>query len=247
VRYAARVRPLLYDELTPWYRLLDPPADHREEATSYGQALERAASGRAETLLELGAGAGHNALHLRDRFRCTLTDVSEPMLALSRAINPACEHLVGDMRTLRLGRTFDVVLVHDAVTYMTSEDELRAAAETAFVHTRPGGAALFAPDAVREHFREEAVLHTGDEGSRSLRCLAWTWDPDPGDDACTVDYAFLLRDGAELRAVHDRHVEGLFSSATWTAILGGAGYRVERTPRPLDDGAFDEVFLCRRP
>jgi hypothetical protein len=41
------------------------------------------------------------------------------------------------------------VFVHDAVAYMTTERELRAAIETAFVHCRPGGAALFAPDHVR--------------------------------------------------------------------------------------------------
>jgi len=35
------------------------------------------------------------------------------MLELSRTINPELEHLVGDMRTIRLGRTFDAVLIHD--------------------------------------------------------------------------------------------------------------------------------------
>ena len=75
------------------------------------------------------------------------------MLELSRGLNPGCEHLLGDMRTLRLGRTFDAVLIHDAVMYMTSEADLRAALETAFVHLRPGGAAVVAPDCVRETFR----------------------------------------------------------------------------------------------
>src|SRR4051812_46619548 len=101
------MQPQLYDELVPWYRLLDPPEDHRDEAASYQQALERAASPRPETLLDLGAGAGHNAVHMKQRFRCTLTDLSEAMLGLSRALNPECEHVAGDMRTLRLGRTFD--------------------------------------------------------------------------------------------------------------------------------------------
>jgi len=243
------VRPLLYDELVSWYRLLDPVADHLDEATSYARALEAAAAPRPETLLELGAGAGGNAFHLKRRFRCTLTDPSGPMLALSRELNPDCEHLAGDMRTLRLGRLFDAVLVHDAVAYMTTEADLAAAARTAFAHTRPGGAALFAPDFVRETFAERSQLHAGDDGLRALRCLEWTWDPDPADDTYTVEYAFLLRDGSDLRAVHDRHVEGLFSRAAWTRLLGEAGFEVETTarPLPLDHNAADEVFLCRRP
>jgi hypothetical protein len=53
------------------------------------------------------------------------------MLELSRGLNPECEHVVGDMRPLHLGRQFDAVFVHDAVMYMTTEDDLRQAMETA--------------------------------------------------------------------------------------------------------------------
>ena len=140
--------PLLYGELAGWYRLLDPYEDHRDEAASYQAALERGAMPSAATLLELGAGAGNNAFHLKRRFRCTLSDPSEGMRRLSRELNPECEHIAGDMRSLRLDRTFDAVLVHDAVMYMTTEEDLLAAARTAFDHTRPGGAAVFAPDYV---------------------------------------------------------------------------------------------------
>jgi SAM-dependent methyltransferase len=242
------MNPLLYGELVPWYRLLDPPADHEEEADSFQAAIERIASPRPETLLELGAGAGHNALFLKRRFRCTLADLSEPMLGLSRALNPECEHVLGDMRTQRLGRTFDAVLVHDAVVYMTTEADLRAAVETAFVHTRPGGAAIFAPDCVRDTFRDFSDLHQEDEGARSLRCLEWSWDPDPTDDAYTVEYALLLRDGTHMKAVHDRHVEGLFSRARWIAILEAGGFQVETQHRPVPEGGYvDQIFVCRRP
>jgi hypothetical protein len=131
--------------------------------------------------------------------------------------------------------------------YMTSEAELEAAVTTAYLHTRAGGATLFAPDFVKESFRESSSLHQNADGDRALRCLDWGWDPDPGDDTFVTDYAFLLRDGAELRAVHDRHVEGLFARATWRRILERAGYLVETVARPFDDDMTDEVFLCRKP
>jgi trans-aconitate methyltransferase len=241
------MQPLLYGDLVPWYRLVDPPEEHREEAASYLAAFDTTASPRPETLLDLGAGAGHNGLHLKHRFRCTLTDLSEEMLGLSRELNPECEHIAGDMRTLRLDRTFDAVLVHDAVMYMTTEEQLLAAARTAFVHTRPGGAAIFAPDCLRETFRESTDVISGEDGPRALRGLEWKWDPDPTDDIYAVEYAFLLRDAGGVRAAHDRHVEGLFSRATWFRILEAAGYRVETMERPVDDNEVDDIFLCRRP
>jgi hypothetical protein len=241
------MNPLLYGELVPWYRLLDPPADHADEARAYREALERAVPD-AETLLELGSGGGHNALHLTARFRCTLSDISEPMLGLSRELLPACEHLLGDMRTIRIGRTFDTVLVHDAVMYMTTESDLRAAVHTAFLHTRPGGAAVFAPDALCETFHDATELIEGDAGPRSLRCIEWCWDPSPDDCTYITDYALLLRDERGVRAVHDRHVEGLFPEATWRRVLSEAGFEVETFGRPHDDeGNLDPCFICKRP
>lgn len=241
------MRPALYDELVPWYRLLDPTADHADEVEAFIRGFERGVSGNPHSLLELGAGAGNNAFHLKSRFRCTLSDPSAAMLGLSRDLNPTCEHLIGDMRTQRLNRTFDAVLVHDAVVYMTTESDLTSAIETAYIHTRPGGAAIFAPDCVRETFREYAGLHEGDDGDRSLRCLEWSWDPDPSDDQCVAEYAFLLREGTEMTSFHDRHFEGVFARGTWLRILSAAGYRVEMIERPVGDGETDQIFLCRRP
>jgi SAM-dependent methyltransferase len=237
----------MYSDLAPWFHLLTHPSDYGDEAAFVSRVVDDVAIGDARTLLELGSGGGNNASHLKTRFDCTLTDISPEMLALSRALNPECEHLPGDMRTLRLGRTFDAVLVHDAVAYMTTRADLAATAATAFAHTRPGGAAVFAPDYVRESFSERSELHGGDDGGRSLRCIEWVWDPDPADDTYTVEYAFLLRDASGVRAVHDRHVEGLFARATWIEILTGAGYQVQLVDRPFDDTTTDAIFLCRRP
>ena len=246
----------LYDELVPWYRLLDPLAEHEDEASLFEAGFRRVVVPEPRTLLELGAGAGHNGFFLKRGFQCTLTDLSAPMLGLSREINPECEHFVGDMRTLRLGRTFDAVLIHDAICYMLDEADLRAAAHTAFLHTRPGGAAIFAPDCLRESYngdREHSDIHEGSDGHRALRCLEWMWDPDPSDSTYTVDYAFLVRDGRNpVVALHDVHLEGIFDRETWLRILTEVGYLVEALERPLGDAEedliyIDRVFLCRRP
>lgn len=236
---------LLYRDLIPWYRLVDPHEDHWDEAASYLEAFERAITPPAQTLLELGAGAGNNAFCFKRRFRCTLTDLSEDMLALSRELNPECEHVSGDMRTLRLDRVFDAVMIHDAVMYMTTVDDLLAVARTAFEHTRAGGAAVFAPDYVRETFSEKTNTITGDSGTRSLRGIEWAWDPDSADDTYRVEYAFLLRDGDVVTSVHDTHTEGLFSRETWKRVLTSVGYEVELVVRH-DEDMTDEVFLAKR-
>jgi len=250
----------LYSELAEWWPLLDDPADYAEEAGVYGDLLAEACDAPIESLLELGSGGGNSASHLKRRFRhLVLTDVSEEMLAVSRALNPECGHRVGDMRTLRLGRTFDAVFVHDAVCYMTTEADLRRAIETARVHCRPGGAVLFAPDYVRENFRvgtttggcdERPAFDAGGEGRRGLRYLEWVWDPDPGDMEYLVDFAFLLRDrDGSVRAVQDRHVEGLFGRDRWLHLLADVGFEARSVPLVLSDvePGRHEMFVGRRP
>jgi SAM-dependent methyltransferase len=240
----------MYTELADWWPLISPPADYAEEAAFYQAALLDACERNPTTLLELGSGGGSNASFLKKRFEAVLVDVSPAMLEVSRRLNPECEHMVGDMRTVRLGREFDCVFIHDAVVYMSSEADLRQAIETAFVHCAPGGATLFAPDYVRETFRPSSNCDGHDGDGRALRYLEWTWDPDPNDSTYVVDYAYMLRDGSDtVRVLHDRHVEGLFSRTDWLRLLEEAGFEAEVLPceLPEPDLCTYEVFLARKP
>src|SRR5688500_5751641 len=102
----------LYSELATWWPLLSPPEDYVEEVSFFRKVFSEAGLPPSPSLLELGCGGGSIAFHLKKVFsEMTLTDISPQMLAMSRALNPGCEHLEGDMRTLRLGRTFDVVFI----------------------------------------------------------------------------------------------------------------------------------------
>jgi len=240
--------PAMYDELAPWFHLLTSPSDYEEEAEHLLGLLRDAVDGPLITALELGSGGGNLASHLGRSLTMTLSDVSAPMVALSRTINPTMEHLVADLRTLRLERTFDAVIIHDAIMYMTTEDDLRAAFETAFAHLRSGGVGAFLPDCVMESFAP-STDHGGhdehpDGTGRGLRYLEWTTDPDPTDSTYQVDYAYLLRaaDGDQ-RVVQDRHVEGLFPRATWLRLLAEVGFEARVS---VDPWARD-VFVGRRP
>ena len=175
----------------------------------------------------------------------TLVDLSPQMLAVSRALNPECEHLQGDMRTVNLGRTFDAVFIHDAIAYLTTVFDLAAAIRTAYQHCRHGGVALIVPDCVRETFVAETKHggHDGDDG-RSLRYLMWVVDPDPTDTTYRTDFAILLRDrNGDARVVHDCHIEGLFPREVWMRLLREAGFE----PSILNDEWGRDVFVAKRP
>ena len=239
----------MYGDLAVWWPLISPPEEYQEEAT-FAAGLLASAAIPVTDVLELGSGGGHNAMHLKSRFNLTLVDLSPGMLECSRRLNPECEHLEGDMRTVRLGRAFDAVFVHDAVMYMVTEAELRQAMDTAFVHCRPGGIAVFAPDCTRETF-EPTTDHDGhdDAAGRAVRYLEWSWDPDPSDTWSLTDFAFVLREpDGTVEVVHDRHRWGLFGRDVWLRLLEDAGFEPEAVMEETsEDRRPRELFLGHRP
>ena len=235
----------LYDELAGWWPLLSPHEEYAEEAGFFTRVLNEAGLPPSPSLLELGSGGGNNAFYLKQLCpHPTLTDLSPAMLAVSERLNPDCEHIPGDMRSLRLGRRFDVVFVHDAIDYMTTRDELAQALATAAAHCKPGGVALFVPDALRETF-EPGTEHGGRDGDdRALRYMEWSYDPDETDDTYRVEYVYLLREGSQPAHVeHESHICGLFPREVWLQLLKKAGFHAESLP---DEPYGREPFLARR-
>ena len=241
----------LYQDIADWWPVISPPSEYAEEAALYVEMIRgagRDAGGApVREVLELGSGGGNNASHMKRHFAMTLVEPSDRMREISRALNPECEHVSGDMRSVRLGRAFDAVFVHDAVMYMTTEGDLRAALATVAAHLDPGGVALVAPDATAETF-SEATEHGGgeDESGRRARYLQWTLPPEPGGTSFETHYAFLLREAdGRVRAVHDVHREGLFGRATWLRSFREVGLAASLAPRKIEGVEYDTFIAVR--
>jgi SAM-dependent methyltransferase len=232
----------LYHDLADWWPLISPLAEYADDVAVL-EAVFGAQPEPIRTVLDLGSGGGNVAWHLSCDRELTLLDQSADMLAVSRQLNPQCEHVQGDMLTVRLGRHFDAVLVHDAVDYVTTEAELAMVAQTAFAHCRPGGIAVFMPDHTAETFRAgaggggSASMEDGRQASFSERRS----DPDPADEWIQIEYEFTLR-GADNRVqvVRESHRLGAFRHETWTRVLTAAGFAVSPGDRPT-------LFIGRRP
>jgi len=240
----------LYRDLAEWYPLLTPVEDYAEEADLYRRLFISNCPRPPRTLLDLGSGPGHNAAYLKRSFACTLLDLEPAMLELSRRLNPECSHVQGDMRSIRLGRTFDCVLLHDAVNYMRNRCDLASAVSTAFIHTAPGGAALFQPDFVAETFEPGTETGGSEKDGRALRYLEWRWVPEPREEEYVADMAYVLRDrDGTVEVFHDRHSLGLFPRAAWLEMIRDAGFEPVHDPfaHGPEGGPGQDIFLGIRP
>ncbi len=221
-----------------------------EESEEFCSIIRKHSGIQVRTLLHLGCGGGHNDCTFKKHFQVTGIDMSQAMLALARELNPEVTYLAGDMRSVRLDKTFDAVAILDSINYMLSVEDLQAAFETAFAHLNPGGVLLTYVEESPERFRQNTTR-------QSLHCRADlevvlvenAYDPDPEDTAYEVAFVYLIRQGGRLAIETDRHVCGIFGMKTWYDILKKVGFRVTETQVADEDPERAEypVLICTKP
>lgn len=224
--------PRLYTELAPWWPLLSPPDAYAEDAQLVYALLEQALGRAPRSLLELGCGSGTLASHLPGAVELHLNDLSADMLQVAAQRNPGANTHCADLRALRLPHTVDAVLIHDALMYLESEDDLLAALHTAAAHLEPGGVVLLMPDFVEETFYPGTDAGGGDHPSgRAVRLLEWRTEASGG--RFEVHMSLLLRDtDGSVRAIHEPHTMFVYPFETWFKTLNQTGF----SPTPVNTG-----------
>jgi SAM-dependent methyltransferase len=112
-------------------------------------AIERIVGERApdaRTLLDVACGTGKHLEHLRTRFSCEGVDLDDGLLAVARERVPEVPLHQGDMRTLDLGRRFDVVTcLFSAIGFVGGPEGLGQAASALAAHLEPNGVLIVEP------------------------------------------------------------------------------------------------------
>jgi SAM-dependent methyltransferase len=142
----------VFGHLARCYDLLYADKDYGREARFVHELLQRHAPG-ARTILELGCGTGAHAVHLvKEGYEIHGVDLSAEMLdrtgerlaQMPPELAAGLTFSQGDLRTLRLGRTFDAVIaLFHVLSYQTTNHDLQAAFATVKEHLHPGGVFIF--------------------------------------------------------------------------------------------------------
>lgn len=244
--------PRLYADLAWLWPHLSPPEHYTAEAARLNDLIAERLGPGPKRILELGAGGGHTLAHLSAEggrgglHECVAVDLSEPMLEHCRALIPGIEAVAGDMRDLRLGREFDVVLVHDAIDYLLTPGDVAKTLTTVHEHLIPGGLAVIAPTYTHETFIDGEVADDGTTtDSAELTYFTYVHDPDPADDTFEMILLYLIRSPGDastrqVETIEDRHTLGLFQHGAWLEMIEDAGFASEYVEQG-DDDAEDEA------
>jgi SAM-dependent methyltransferase len=141
-----------FNHYARYYDLLYKDKDYAGEAQHVHEIIQRIAPG-AKTILELGCGTCGHAVHLAaEGYVIHGIDISNEMLKLAEYRLKEIPHPIasrisishGDIRDIRLGQRFDVVIgLFHVISYLPTNDDLKATFKTAKIHLKDGGLFLF--------------------------------------------------------------------------------------------------------
>jgi len=239
----------LYTDLAwLWPYWGSPSGDYARWCAQVTRLIERYARRPVHSILNLGCGGGKNVYNLKGRFSVTGLDLSPAMLEGARRLNPESEFIQADMRDFELDRTFDAILIDDAITYMTSLADLGEVFAATYRHLSAGGVMVVSPDETRESFRQnytEAMMAEGVDKPSNLDVVFIEnyYDPDPADSTYEATFLYLIREAGRLRIERDRHILGLFSLEEWRQSLRIAGFELHEEP-DTEFQRLPPIFVC---
>ncbi len=178
--------------------------DREDDVLMYRELARRRGAAAAATVLELGCGTGRVAAPLaQSGLEVVGVDVSPAMLEIARERAGALPLTLvqGDMRTLELGRRFDLVLVPlGGLQHMRTATDVAAALQTVARHLADDGLAVvdveaphpddFAPGAqpLVEHWTRPwragsvtKLVAVESRPSLGLRRVTWHYDAQPAE------------------------------------------------------------------
>jgi len=248
----------VFNEYARYYDLLYRDKDYAGE-TKYVHNLIQSQSPGARTVLNLGCGSGRHDRCLADLgYIVTGVDLSEEMLVVARQAaekSAVLDYVQGDVRSVRLGKTFDVVIsLFHVMSYQISNDDLMGAYKTAHAHLRPGGTFIFdcwyGPGVLTDQ-PATRVKDLEDEQICVTRIARPVMHPD--QNVVDVNYLVFIRDKSsncviEIRETH--RMRYLFSPEI-QLLLDGSGFALLSseewlTAAKLGFSSWNAAFICKR-
>lgn len=216
----------LYNDLCWIFPIITPLRHYIKETRNAFRLIRKWSEIPVKTILHLGCGGGHNDYVFRQYAQVTGVDLSSSMLKLASKLNPETVYCQGDMRTVRLNRTFDAVVAWDSMNHIQTTADLEKVFNTVHWHLKDGGVFLFLLDVNKEQFRQNITKsYSNRENGVEVVFIENMYDPDPNDTTYESLFLYLIRKKGKLTIETDHFLCGLYSNKTVLALLRKHGFK----------------------
>jgi ubiquinone/menaquinone biosynthesis C-methylase UbiE len=232
----ARAGPSQFYELAEYYDPLTDWKDYRGESDRIESIARRFGRPGRTAWLDVACGTGRHLEFLRRRHPTVGLDASRQMLRIAHRRLPGIRLILGDMRSFRLSRRFDVVsCLFSAIGHLKTEDDVRTTFANFSRHLKPGGVTIVEPWILPSAFRPGTIhLRTYESPTLTVARLA---SSSRRGNRSIVRYHFLVgRPGREVQHLQVTDVGLLLSRERLLRLMTSAGLEAHFLARGLMPG-----------
>lgn len=241
----------LYSNLSWLWRMWgDPAGEYARYNHKVISWITKHSRRKYHTLLDLGCGGGKNVFTLKHHYQVTGLDLSPEMLSLCHELNPETPTICADMRDFSLENPFDIIYIDDAISYVTSREDLLRVLRCCLKSLAPDGLMVLTPDLFKEDFVQNETeifqsiphqLHPDTE----VTYITNNYDPDPSDDIYECLFLYLIRQRGILTLEREVHTLGIFERDTWLGVLAELDLCVHQELFTEDDHQYTVYVLSK--
>jgi ubiquinone/menaquinone biosynthesis C-methylase UbiE len=214
-----------FHELAKYYDAINDWKNYRRESQRLESIARRFGRTGRTTWLDVACGTGRHLEFLSRRHPAMGLDGSRDMLRIARRRLPGVPLVLGDMRTFRLRRRFDVVsCLFSAIGHLSTPRDVRKTFANFARHLNPGGVAIVEPWIERSAFHPGFIhLRTHSDPSVTIARVAYSTRR---GNRSRIQYHFLIgRPHRGVRYYAEADEGLLLSRAELLELMKRAGLR----------------------
>jgi ubiquinone/menaquinone biosynthesis C-methylase UbiE len=237
----AMTKQMLHNKLAKYYDRIYSFRDYLDEAVRLQNLIIKYSESGGNSLLDVACGTGLHLKHLKDDFSCTGVDVSKSMLKIAKKNVKGVTFKEADMKTLRLGKQFDVILcLLGSIGYVKTPARLEKTMQNFSKHLRKGGLALIEPSHAKSAYvTGEPRITTYDGKDAKIARVNYT---NFRQTTAVLNMHILIAErGKDVKYFIDRHELGLFGINNTLRAMKAAGLKSKYLKNGLMPGR--ELFV----
>jgi ubiquinone/menaquinone biosynthesis C-methylase UbiE len=232
---------LLHNKLAKYYDRVYSFKDYLDEAVRLQNLIIKYLESGGNALLDVACGTGLHLKHLKDDFSCTGVDVSKSMLKIARKNAKGVTFKEADMKTLRLGKQFDVIIcLLSSIGYVKTAANLEKTIRNFSKHLKKGGLALIEPSHAKSVYVSGEPRITTYNG-KDARIARVNFTKIRQATAVLNMHILIADRGKDAKYFVDRHELGLFGVNNTLRIMKAAGLKSKYLKNGLMPGR--ELFV----
>jgi ubiquinone/menaquinone biosynthesis C-methylase UbiE len=232
---------LLHNQLAKYYDRVYSFKDYLDEAVRLQNLIIKNLESGGNSLLDVGCGTGLHLKHLKDDFLCTGVDISNSMLKIARKNVKGVTFKEADMKTLRLGKQFDVIVcLLSSIGYVKTAVSLEKTIQNFSKHLKKGGLALIEPSHAKSFYVSGEPRITTYNG-KDAKIARVNFTKIRQATAVLNMHIVIAERGKDAKYFVDRHELGLFGINNTLRIIKAAGLKSKYLKNGLMAGR--ELFV----